>query len=156
MNVGQSLEFRCQTNETSMFNRVKHTLENGTDEILLSNEHINPNFERSEIQISKRDHVYIVKISPIQFHSAGLYTCEDDVTSPNVNAHRGHVRLHVNPPAVRFGANTQSGATKGKKIFIKLKIFVNFKQFKMILYFKNRANIIAQWTSSCSWNFDFI
>jgi hypothetical protein len=109
--VGQLFEFRCLTNETSTFNRIKHTLENGTEEILLSNEHVNPLFERNEVQVSKKDHIYILRILPVQIHSAGLYECEDDMTSSQVNEHTASVRLRVNAPMMRMGV--MSGADKG-------------------------------------------
>ena len=94
--VGQSLEFRCITNSTSTFNRVEHVLENGTREMLISNEHINNQFNRSEVHVIREGQTNILKISPVRVHSAGVYTCEDDVSSPDHNKHLASVRVHVN------------------------------------------------------------
>lgn len=94
-NIGQKLEIRCITNETSTFSRIQHRLENGTVETLLSNDHLNTHFQRSEIQVAKYDHVYIIKIDPVKYHSAGVYSCEDDVSSKDNYNNKGNITIHI-------------------------------------------------------------
>lgn len=93
--VGQSMEFRCITNETSSFTRIIHKLENGTIETLLSNNHFNAFYQRSELNIVKFDNVYIIRINPITFHSAGIYTCEDNISAKNHIHHLANITIHV-------------------------------------------------------------
>jgi hypothetical protein len=68
---------------------------NGTVETLLSNEHLNKAHNTGEIHLEKHGHEYIIKIGPIQEHSAGLYSCEDDISLHNVNGHLSTITLHV-------------------------------------------------------------
>lgn len=93
--IGQSLEFRCITNETSSFTRIIHKLENGTIETLLSNNHFNEFFQRSELHIVRFDNVYIIRIDPITFHSAGIYSCEDNISVKNHIHHLASISIHV-------------------------------------------------------------
>lgn len=93
--VGQSLEFRCDSNETSKFNRITHIPDNGTKEVLLSNDHVNPSFDRSEVTIRKVDHTFLITISPVRPHSAGLYVCDDDTSSSGAKSHINTIRVHV-------------------------------------------------------------
>lgn len=72
-----------------------HKLENGTVETLLSNDHYNSYFQRSEIHILKYDHVYIIRIDPVKNHSAGVYSCEEDISSKEYNKHVANITLHV-------------------------------------------------------------
>ena len=117
-NIGQSIEFRCFSNETAVFNRIKHTLENGTEEILLSNDHVNRNFERNEIQILKLDHAFIVKIAPVKIHSAGLYTCEDDVSAKNASGHVASIRIHVNDGLLKGYLKVNKSTSKLKMKYL--------------------------------------
>jgi hypothetical protein len=93
--IGQSIEIACNSNETSMFNRIKHQLEDGSEETLLSNHYVNPNYQRSEIHITRKGETYVVSISPVKRHSAGLYICEDDISQHDMNGHKTSIRLHV-------------------------------------------------------------
>ncbi|RNA09781.1 hypothetical protein BpHYR1_011464 [Brachionus plicatilis] len=93
--VGQALEFRCFTNETSSFTRIVHKLENGTIETLLSNDHFNAIFQKNEIHIVKFDHVYIIRINPVTYHSAGIYSCEDNISAKSHIHHVAKIIIHV-------------------------------------------------------------
>ncbi|CAF0801863.1 unnamed protein product, partial [Brachionus calyciflorus] len=103
--TGQTLEFRCQTNETSRFTRISHQLDNGTVETLLSNDHFNIQYQRSEIHIVKYNNIYIIRIDPVKYHSAGVYTCEDDVSAQNHQNHVANVTLRVleRKNGIKFG-----------------------------------------------------
>lgn len=81
------------TNETSTFSRIQHTLENGTVETLLSNNHLNAHFQRSEIQVLKHDNIYVIRIDPVRPHSAGVYSCEDDVSASKRTA--ANITIHL-------------------------------------------------------------
>ena len=93
--LGQSLELRCLTNETSKFTRIQHILPNKTVETLLSNDYLNADFQRTEMHIFKFGHVYVLRIEPIRMHSAGLYSCEDDVSIHNKLNHLSFINVHV-------------------------------------------------------------
>ncbi len=93
--LGQAIELRCLTNETSKFTRIQHTLPNKTIETLLSNDYLNADFQRTEIHIFKFGHVYVLRIEPVRMHSAGLYTCEDDVSIHNKLNHLSSINVHV-------------------------------------------------------------
>lgn len=64
-------------------------------ETLLSNDHFNSNFQRTEIHIVKYDHSYIIRIEPVKLHSAGVYSCEDDVSQKNIFNHMTNITVHV-------------------------------------------------------------
>ena len=93
--LDQSIEFRCVSNETSKFTRIRHTLTNGSVETLLSNEYLNTNYRRSEVHVEKYGHTYIIRIDPIKLHSAGMYTCEDDISQHDKLTHNTNITLHV-------------------------------------------------------------
>ncbi len=94
--IGQSIELRCVVNETSGFTRIQHRLPNGSIETLLSNNKLNAELSRkSELHIEKINNVYIVKIEPVRLHSAGMYICEDDISSNNKASHNSNITLHV-------------------------------------------------------------
>ena len=97
MYIGQSIELRCVVNETSGFTRIQHRLPNGTVETLLSNNKMNADLSsKSEMHIQKMSNVYIVKIEPVRLHSAGVYTCEDDISINNKAVSRiSNITLHV-------------------------------------------------------------
>jgi hypothetical protein len=50
---------------------------------------------RNEIHIDKHKTHYEIKINPIRKESAGVYTCEDDVSLINKNGHSSNITLHV-------------------------------------------------------------
>ena len=93
--LGQSVEFRCVTNETSKFTRLQHRLTNGSVETLLSNDYLNADYQRTELHVFKFDHIYVIRIEPVRFHSAGVYSCEDDLSIQNKNTHIANISLHV-------------------------------------------------------------
>lgn len=84
------------TNESTSFTRIQHRLFNGTIETLFSNDKLNADLtHRTEINLQKIGRVYIIKIEPIREHSAGVYTCEDDISLNNKNEHSTNITLHV-------------------------------------------------------------
>ncbi len=93
--LGQTVELRCLTNESSKFTRIQHKQLNGSIETLLSNDYLNTAYRNSEIKVQKTGNFYIVKIDPVRLHSAGLYTCEDNVSLQNLNNHVANITLHV-------------------------------------------------------------
>jgi len=93
--LGQAIEFRCVTNETSKFNRIQHKLPNGTIETLLSNDHVNTNYQRTEMRVEKFNNVYSIRIDPVKYHSAGLYICEDDISIENRRNHMASIMVRV-------------------------------------------------------------
>ncbi len=94
--LGQSIEFRCVTNETSKFTRIQHQLPNGTIETLLSNEVVNTDLSRrTEIRVDQYDHIYAIRINPVKLHSAGIYICEDDVSQSLKITHNANITVHV-------------------------------------------------------------
>lgn len=93
--LGQSIEFRCVTNETSKFTRIQHRLPNGTIETLLSNEYLNNDYNRTEIHVEKYDHFYLIRINPVKLHSAGVYVCEDDISQQDKITHNANITVHV-------------------------------------------------------------
>ena len=93
--LGQAIELRCVTNETSKFTRIQHILPNSTVETLLSNDYLNADFQRTEMHIFKFGHVYVLRIEPVRLHSAGLYSCEDDVSIHNKLNHISSINVHV-------------------------------------------------------------
>jgi hypothetical protein len=93
--VGQAIELRCVTNDTSKFNRISHHLANGTVQTLVSNEVLNDEYRNSELHIEKHEDIYLIRIDPIMQRSAGVYICEDDMSQSHVNGHATNITLHV-------------------------------------------------------------
>ena len=55
---------------------------------------------KSEIHIEKLDRIYIIRIDPVKLHSAGVYTCEDDVSIKTTNGissamSKSNLTMHV-------------------------------------------------------------
>lgn len=95
--IGQSVELRCETNDSSKFTRIQHHQLNGTIETLLSNDYLNSKYKNSEIHVAKVKQYYIVRIDPVRLHTAGVYTCEDNVSLQNKNNHIANITVHVIP-----------------------------------------------------------
>lgn len=93
--LGQSVELRCRTNDSSKFTRIQHRQLNGSVETLLSNDYLNTAYKNSEIHVQETGNFYIVRIDPVRLHSAGLYTCEDNVSLQNLSDHVANISLHV-------------------------------------------------------------
>lgn len=94
--VGGAIEIRCYLNETTKFTRINHVLMNGTVVTLLSNNDLNENqLNNTEIKLIKRESYYKIKIYPVQFESAGVYTCEDDISRTDQRGHYSNFTLNV-------------------------------------------------------------
>jgi hypothetical protein len=94
--VGSAIEIRCYLNETTQFTQINHILLNGSVVTLLSNEHINQEqLNNTEIRLLKSNSYYKIKIYPVKFESAGVYTCEDDTTRTDQTGHYSNVTLSV-------------------------------------------------------------
>ncbi len=113
------------SNETSKFTRIQHRQLNGTVETLLSNEYLNSQYKNSEIHVSKNNNFYIIRIDPVRAHSAGVYSCEDNVSLQNMKNHMANITLHVIGKLIFFFKFIKK-KIETLKNFIRFFVFNNF------------------------------
>ena len=69
---------------------------NGTVITLLSNNDLNEEqLNHTEIKLLKLNSYYKIKIYPVHLESAGVYTCEDDLSRTDQTGHNSNITLNV-------------------------------------------------------------